>query len=920
MASDVEGSPKCSVEDLLNAAPSPKDCAEVNSSRKSKNILDFFSSTPRTATSESSSGLQNVEVTGHAETMFRQLDISCEEKRESGVENSQGATVGKKFQNVETRVADSTYDSDGEKMSTEALLAESKPNMPSSAKSCKLDLETPTVGKKPLALATDKKAKRKITKGQSLSLATNESAKGKMVKDQSGALATNKKAIRKIAKDQSGAEKEQKGWPEDDETKKAPEEIDFEKFLKIAKDQSGAEKEQKGGPKDDAAKVTQEMDYEEFMELMMDQSGVEKDGPEFTEAKDPQEMDLEEFLQKAQDQSEAEKEQKGGPEDVKAQKVPQEMNYEEFLEFMMEPPVDSVVEKEQNSSPEEETNKVLHEMDYEEFLELMRDQSEVQREQNGGPEDEAKAVPQELDYEEFLKTFTQFQCPNGDDTKFSNTEEEQPTDLSLATDNLIQNKADEMAFEVDLLVEKKLTEDSPSSDPTLNSGHEPQPSLSGSRKDLVKKPLALATNEKAKRKIAPDQSGAEKDGQEDDEAKGVPKEFDFEEFMNTFYQCKGPNGEDTHFSETENEQPIDLHCTTDNLIQNSAEEKAVEAKLLVGKKLTEDSPSSDPTLNPCHKLQPSLARSRKDGTLNAFAVLMQAPTPKKSAEEVDHCVKTKHTKNETENAITTDDDSDGSDEPVEYSLKKTVSASSSTPTLYSFFSKRTEDAKSKTVLGGVPVFVEVEVHRDPAERKSVACQESSSNIKKRKAQRLMTADNDDEIIFLGSEMIEVEGCKKKHRKLRERVDRSDSACIDLSPQAFGAVVTAIQSGQSMNAVDVKKKRFLEDSTPPPDTSTRKAQATLQFAKSGGLAMTTSVIVKPAKKSQKKTQKEVDVSAETAHTSKMKKTGTRSSNKQQTLSDTDSDDVESSCIQMEKRSSAKDGENTMKPQQKKTGLG
>ena len=437
----------------------------------------------------------------------------------------------------------------------------------------------------------------------------------------------------------------------------------------------------------------------------------------------------------------------------------------------------------------------------------------------------------------------------------------------------------------------------------------------------------LATNKKAKRKLENNEAKAEKEQKgepENDLVKKIPQEIDYEEFMKTFAQTPCLNKNSTTAGGEKREEPTDLAGAAVDFIRNRTEEKAAETELAVNKQ-TEDYPSTSPILKSGHTGEPGLAKPKENNTANAFSLLMQAKTDRKkerSSESDCHCMEAKDTPNPKQSSVTditfTDDDEGDADQPDEVPLEKVSSSngSSCTPSVLNFFSKCAKGTKIER--DGRPVLVKVDIHCDPEKRQIASHKGKSNRDQKIKVGKVGTTDNDSEIIFLGSETIEINEFEEKKLKLRRKSKGSSSACIDLSQEKFDGVVKE-KTNKSEQSVDAaRRKKFLQASTPPPDKLVKKAQATLQFAESGGLAMNTSVIAKPAMKYGKKDKEAVD-SSETAHLVNSKKSRTRNRSKQQRIlsaCDSDSEDVQMVSIEKGRKSSTEETTSAMKPTGKK----
>ena len=440
----------------------------------------------------------------------------------------------------------------------------------------------------------------------------------------------------------------------------------------------------------------------------------------------------------------------------------------------------------------------------------------------------------------------------------------------------------------------------------------------------------LATNKKAKGKLENNEARAEKEQKgepENDLLKKIPQEIDYEEFMKTFAQTPCLNKNSTTAGDEKREEPTDLAGAAVDFTRNRTEEKAAETELAVNKKQTEDYPSTSPILESgCHVGEPGLAKPKESNTANAFSLLMQAKTDRKkegSSESGCHCIKAKDTPNPKQSFVrdisfTDDDDEGDSDQPDEVPLEKVScsSGSSCTPSVLNFFSKC---AKGKKIeRDGRSVLVKVDIHCDPEKRQIASHKGKSNRDQKIKVGKVGTTDNDSEIVFLGSETIEINEFEEKKLKLRRKSKGSSSACIVLSQETFDGVIKK-KTNKSEQSVDAaRRKKFLQDSTPPPDKLVKKAQATLQFAESGGLAMNTSVIAKPAKKYGKKDKEAVD-SLEIAHLVNSKKSKTRNGSKRQRMSpacDSDSEDVQLVSIEKGGKSSTEETASAVKPTGKK----
>ena len=437
----------------------------------------------------------------------------------------------------------------------------------------------------------------------------------------------------------------------------------------------------------------------------------------------------------------------------------------------------------------------------------------------------------------------------------------------------------------------------------------------------------LTTNKKVKGKIGGNKARVEEEQKDDPESnmvKNVPQEMDYEEFMKTFAQTECQNRDITKTGTKKSEQSTNLTCTAVNLNRNNCtEEKATKTELNVNRQQTKDYPSTSPILEvEGHEQQSGLTKSKTDKTCNAFSLLMQArsnPQKEMSAENGSQCVKAKDAQNNQENVVSiTDDEDKDTDQPDEVPLEKASCSSCSTPSVLNFFSKCAKGTKIEKDCGK-PVLVKVDIHCDPAKQQITSHRGKSNNIQKVKVEKLVTTDNDSEIVFLGSETIEVDEFEEKYPNLRRKSKGSSSACIDLSQETSDPVVK-ITSKESEQTVDVAKmKNFFQDFTSPTDKLVRKAQATLQFARSGHLAMNTSVIVKPAKKSVKKDKDKVD-SPETANNIMCKKSRIRTRSKRQRTSsayDSDQKALKLDSVEMEKENSTNEIKSAVKPKQKKT---
>ncbi|KAK7113127.1 ATPase family AAA domain-containing protein 5-like [Littorina saxatilis] len=436
----------------------------------------------------------------------------------------------------------------------------------------------------------------------------------------------------------------------------------------------------------------------------------------------------------------------------------------------------------------------------------------------------------------------------------------------------------------------------------------------------------LATKKKGKVDNIPAEVLPEQKGSCDEvhKAENKPQEIDYAEFVKAFAQKQNETESSTahkereqiehevgtgQFSKENSQNGVNTKHdgVTEKKKDNGSEQSEAEIKQhsiltcngSTERKATEEdsgqkggkTSSTGTRLSDCCK--PEQKKGQRNPP-NAFSLLMQArPNKEKDMIFEDETGNLKDSQadcpKEDLTLTATDDEVEGTEQTSSGGLEK--ASCPSTPSVMRFFSKCTKKSVKKSDNTGGSVVVEVDIHISPEEQKIAARKPKSRDVCKTKLGKTRTAaaENDSDIVFLGSETIDDECCviaKKTKTGSKSKgsnfpVNKSDSKTTStevctaedsetIEDQFFGkkSKTASKSKGSDLpvkncsksktatgtdvctpeeSAVAAKRKEFLQNSTPSPDTSKRRAQPTLQFGKGGGLGMNTSVLAKPAQK-------------------------------------------------------------------------
>ncbi|XP_076450106.1 uncharacterized protein LOC143286427 [Babylonia areolata] len=391
------------------------------------------------------------------------------------------------------------------------------------------------------------------------------------------------------------------------------------------------------------------------------------------------------------------------------------------------------------------------------------------------------------------------------------------------------------------------------------------------------------SNKRSVQSALEDNHKTHEDISKQDETQTMPQEMDYGEFLKTFVQNQ------------DGDCPADRGSTDDNSEQHGVHRNTVTDSAVMK---AEDSREQSQTKTGSKK------------TTNAFSLLMQPKSNKnKKTPNEDDCANVSDSASQGKSAGVTNNEGNSSDE-----LEGVLLETTPTPSVMDFFTKTTKSTK-RDGDGSGSVLVEVDIHQDPAERNVTPVRKKSSSLQRQKVQKQPKVNGygDSEIVFLGSETIEVEDDKADKGGSKKNISKNRSSHLVLPETTASTSGAKVKNSRAEEICDVgKKNAFLQDITTP-DHSVKTAQATLHFGQGGKLAMNASIIARnPSdtpkcdvenndnaemkKKGAKKKEPVKSACSElkTDHSSKSSTTKIRNRKKQNKLVDSDSENRNDQC--------------------------